>query len=125
MGLIKKEEVASIVTFPPMLSSLIAEVEASYRSLFSLQVIGGLDESDTIQRFQKATTKFWACFCQTETTCFYALCIFNERSGFADKEEVLTRVRGVDERDQVLTIGQNGGIAIKGPAVFKRYWQTE
>lgn len=123
---IEKEQVTFIGTFPPMLSSLLDEAQASGRSLSSLRVVAGLDSPETIQRLLQMTgAQYWTGFGQTETTGLCTFFSFDERPGSAGREGPLVRVRVVDEYDQEVLTGQLGEIVVQGPTVFREYWKLE
>jgi acyl-CoA synthetase (AMP-forming)/AMP-acid ligase II len=123
---IEKERVTFLGTFPPMLSTLLDQAEASARSLVSLRVVAGLDNPETIQRFLNVTdAEFWTGFGQTETSGLCTFFSFDERPGSAGKEGPLVRVRVVDEYDQEVPDGQLGEIVVQGPTVFKKYWNLQ
>jgi len=124
--LIERERVTAIGTFPPMLSMLLDQAEATGKSLRSLRLVGGLDHPDTMQRFQRMSGgKFWIGFGQTETSGFCTICPLEERPGSAGKEGPLVRVRLVDEYDREVPVGQPGEIAVRGPMVFQGYWNLD
>lgn len=124
--LIDKEKVTIMQTFPPMLRSIMDEANASGSSLSSLRIGTGIEQTDTIQRFQQATgAKFWSGFGQTETMGFCTLAPFDECPGSAGSQGLLVRVRIVDDYDMDVPTGQTGEIVLKGPIVFKGYWGME
>lgn len=121
--LIEKEKVTALETFPPMLSSILDEAEASGRDLTSLRAVGGLDHPDTMQRCQRMTgARFFVGFGQTETSGFCTICPLDERPGSAGKEGPLARIRLVDDYDREVPPGTPGEITVRGPLVFLGYW---
>jgi len=124
--LIEREKITIIETFPPMLSSILDEASLSGQKLSSLKIGTGLDQTNTIQRFQETTgATFWVCFGQTETMSFCTLSPFNECPGSSGREGLLARLRIVDDYDRDVPAGQAGEILVKGPIVFQGYWQME
>ncbi|RLF54752.1 MAG: hypothetical protein DRN37_09865 [Thermoplasmata archaeon] len=59
---------------------------------------------------------------QTETSCVATFGPYNERPGSAGKMLPLAEVRLVDDYDRPVPVGQVGEITMKGPMVFKGYW---
>lgn len=126
VDLIAREGVTVIGTFPPMLSMILDQAEASGRSLSSIRVIGGLEHPETIERAQRATGgQFWIGFGQTETSAMCTTCPYDERPGSAGKETPLARVRIVDDYDREVPVGQPGEIVVRGPLIFQKYWNME
>jgi long-chain acyl-CoA synthetase len=62
---------------------------------------------------------------QTETSCLATIGPFNDRPGSAGKPIFLAQVVLLDDRDQRVTPGDIGEIALRGPMVFKGYWGLE
>lgn len=123
---IEKEGVTVIGTFPPMLTMLLDRAEELRKDLSSLEMAGGLDHPETIQRFQRVTGgTFWVGFGQTETSGFCSLCPFDEKPGSAGKIAPLVRLRIVDDYDRELPPGDAGEIVVRGPLVFQGYWNLE
>lgn len=124
--IIDKEKVTVMQTFPPMLAAIIDAANASGSSLSSLRIDAGLEQADTIKRFQKETgAKFWTGFGQTETMGFNSVAPFDECPGSAGRQGLLARVRVVDDYDEDVPTGKPGEIVVKGPIVFKGYWGME
>ena len=59
---------------------------------------------------------------QTETSCLAAISRYNERPGSAGRMLPLSQVKLVDDFDQPVLLGQVGEIVMKGPMIFKGYW---
>ncbi|RPJ09994.1 MAG: AMP-dependent synthetase, partial [Desulfobacteraceae bacterium] len=59
---------------------------------------------------------------QTETSCVATYGRFNDRPGSAGRTIHLAEVRLVDDYDRPVPAGQVGEIVMKGPMVFKGYW---
>jgi long-chain acyl-CoA synthetase len=59
---------------------------------------------------------------QTETSAIATFGRYNDRPGSAGRTIPLADVKLVDENDRVVPAGQVGEIAVKGPMVFKGYW---
>ncbi len=123
---IEQEQVTIIGTFPPMLSMLLDHAKSSGRSLSTLQIVSGIESSDTIQRCERMTgAQFWVGYGQAETTGLCVICPFDERPGCAGKVCPLVCMCLVNDYDEVVPIEQQGEILIRGPLVFQGYWNLE
>lgn len=125
VGHIRDEKVTVFAEFPPILSTLLDK--AGGDELASLRMVTGLDSSDTIARFEKQCPHacFWAAFGQSETSGFVTTVPFREKPGSAGRPTYLNAVAVVDERDRPLSVGEVGEIVVRGPSVFKGYWNCE
>jgi long-chain acyl-CoA synthetase len=94
--------------------------------LSSLRAVGGLETPETIERYQRLTGgTFYCLYGQTETSCLATFGPYNERPGSAGRPLPLAEVRLVDEYDRFVPTGTVGEIVVKGPMVFKGYWNLE
>jgi len=83
----------------------------------------GLDTPETIEKYQQVTGgTFYCIYGQTETTGLVTLGLYNDRPGSAGKVTQLGEVRLVDDYDRPVPAGQVGEITMKGPLIFKGYW---
>ena len=93
------------------------------RILKSLRAVTGIDTPETIEKYQKSTGgTFWCLYGQTETSCLASFGAYNDKPGSAGKVLPLTEVRLVDDYDRPVPVGEVGEITVKGPMVFKGYW---
>jgi long-chain acyl-CoA synthetase len=124
---IEQRRATVIPVVPPMLSTILDEAEAMGSGLQTLRVVAGLfDRSDTVERCQRITdARFWVGYGQTETSGYVTLCPYDERPGSSGKEGPMARLRVVDEYDRQVEKGHAGEIVLKGPLVFKQYWNLE
>jgi long-chain acyl-CoA synthetase len=121
--LIEDRQVSLMFDFSPILSSLLEEADKSGRNIRSLRGVLGLDTPQTIEAYQAATGgTFFCMYGQTETSCLATLGRYSDRPGSAGKVIELAEVRLVDESDRLLDPGQIGEIVMRGPMVFKGYW---
>ena len=121
--LIEDENVTMMFTFSPILSSILEQHEKTGKVIKSLQIATGLDSPETIEKYQQLTGgKFYCMYGQTETSCVATLADYNDRPGSAGRMLPLTAVRLVDDYDHPVPVGQVGEITVKGPMVFKGYW---
>ena len=123
MDLIAEKKITVLYDFSPILSSILDEHEKSGKPIGSLRAVKGIENPATIERYQKLTGgTFFCVYGQTETSAMATLGPYNERPGAAGKPLELADVRLVDENDNPVNTGQIGEIVVKGPMVFKGYW---
>jgi acyl-CoA synthetase (AMP-forming)/AMP-acid ligase II len=124
---IAAEKVTVFATFPPMLGTLLDQAAKDSRDLGSLRHLTGLDVPDTITRFETAcpNARFWVAYGQSEMSGVVTFAPFRDRPGSAGRPTGLNRVCIVDDLDQPLPCGATGEIVVRGPAVFKGYWNHE
>ena len=121
--MIEEKRVSMMFTFAPILSSVLEAHEKTGRDISSLKISAGLDTPETIEKYQKITGgTFYSMYGQTETSCVATFCAYNERPGSAGKMLPLSEVRLVDDYDRPVPVGKVGEITMKGPMVFKGYW---
>jgi long-chain acyl-CoA synthetase len=124
---IAAERVSLFAEFAPMLATLLDQAAGSGADLSSLRVVCGLDTPDTIKRFEAACpdARFWAAYGQSETSGGVSFSPFRERPGSAGQPAIFSTVAVVDELDRPLPAGETGEIVVRGPLVFKGYWNCE
>ncbi len=109
--------------FAPILSLILDQQERSGQSIRCLRAVVGIDTTETIERYQEASGgTFHVFYGQTETACLATLGPYNDQPGAAGRPILLGRVRLVDELDRAVAPGQTGEITLRGPMVFKGYW---
>lgn len=121
--LIEEKKVSLMMVFTPMLSSILEEHRKSGRDISSLRSVNGIEIPENIERYQEITGgTFWSMYGQTEVSCVATYGPYNDRPGSAGKMIPFAEVRLVDEYDRPVPVGQVGEITVKGPMVFKGYW---
>lgn len=121
--LIEEKRVSVMFDFSPILSSILEEQGKTGRDIRSLRIVTGLESPETIEKYQNATGgEFWCLYGQTETSCLATFGRYNDRPGAAGKMLPLTEVRLVDDYDRPVPRGETGEIVLKGPMVFRGYW---
>ena len=121
--LIETKRISIMMDFSPILSSILEEHEKRGADISSLMSVVGLEAPETIEKYQKKTGGIFYCmYGQTETSCVATFGSYNDRPGSAGKMLPLAEVRLVDDYDRPVTVGQVGEIIVKGPMVFKGYW---
>jgi long-chain acyl-CoA synthetase len=121
--LIQGKKVSFMINFPPILSSILEQHEKTGMAISSLRAVVGLEAAEIVEKYQKVTRgTFYCIYGQTETSCIATLSAYNERPGSAGRTLPLAEVKLVDNYDRPVPIGQVGEITVKGPMVFKGYW---
>ncbi|MBW2066414.1 MAG: AMP-binding protein [Deltaproteobacteria bacterium] len=121
--LIEEKRVSLMMVFTPMLSSILEEHEKSGRDISSLRSVNGIETPENIERYQEITGgTFWSMYGQTEVSCVATYGAYSDRPGSAGKIIPFADVRLVDDYDRPVPVGRVGEITVKGPMVFKGYW---
>jgi acyl-CoA synthetase (AMP-forming)/AMP-acid ligase II len=123
---IEKYKVSLMTEFSPMLSSLLDKNQESKCDISSLRVIAGLEDKDTVERYQDLTGgTFWTAFGQTETSGPVTYAPYFEKLGSAGLPSHIAEVKLVNESGEFVEMGQIGEIVVRGPILFKGYWNLD
>jgi acyl-CoA synthetase (AMP-forming)/AMP-acid ligase II len=121
--LIETKKVTFFFDFSPILSSILEKQEKTGQDIKSLRAVMGLDTPETIETYQRVTGgTFYSIYGQTETSGLATIGRYNDRPGSAGRTVPLGDVRLVDDYDHPVPKGEVGEITLKGPLVFKGYW---
>ncbi|UCF94429.1 MAG: AMP-binding protein, partial [Desulfobacterales bacterium] len=121
--LISAKKVSVMFDFAPILASILDQQEQTGEDIHSLQSILGIETPDVIERYQRLTGGTFHCiYGQTETSAIATLGRYNDQPGSAGRVIAMADIRLVDENDRPLPAGEVGEITVKGPMVFKGYW---
>jgi long-chain acyl-CoA synthetase len=121
--LIEEKKVSVMIVFPPILKSILEEYEKTSMNVSSLKAIGGLESVEVIEKYQRITGgTFYCMYGQTETSGLVSLGAYNDKPGSVGKILPLTVVQLVDDDDRPVPVGHVGEICVKGPLVFRGYW---
>ena len=124
--LIEAEGVSLFFDFSPILSSILEAGRDGGRNLSSLRAVVGLDAADTIEAYQREVGgTFYCMYGQTETSCVATYGRYDDRPGSAGRCVPLAEVRAVDEDQRPVPAGEVGEIVMKGPMVFRGYWNLD
>ena len=120
---IQEDKVSMIPVFPPILSTLLDRNKELKYDLTSLRIVGGLDTPETIQAYEAQTGgTFWTGFGQTESAGIISYGIYREKPGAAGIPGILTEMEIMDASGNFAKTGQTGEIVLRGPVVFRGYW---
>jgi acyl-CoA synthetase (AMP-forming)/AMP-acid ligase II len=123
LELIKQKGVTFMMVFSPVLATLLEEGQKQGIDLSCLRAVTGIDTPETIEKYQRSTGGcFYAMYGQTETSCLATLAPYGDKPGSAGRVLPLAEVRLVDDYDRPVPAGQVGEITVRGPMVFKGYW---
>jgi len=126
VGFIEDHKATVFFEFPPMLSSLLDKAEEDGRDLSSLRHVLGIDHQDTAKRFQDVTGGiFWAAYGQSETSGLTSIGPFFDKPGSVGRPLELAEVEIVNDSGKILEPGKSGEIVVRGPQVFKGYWNLQ
>jgi acyl-CoA synthetase (AMP-forming)/AMP-acid ligase II len=127
LAVIQSERVTMLAEFPPILTTLLDAAEGRPADLTSLRIATGLDSPETMARFERLCpqARFWSVFGQSETSGFVTMGRFRDKPGAAGKPTLLATVAILDDADKPVAIGEVGEIAVRGPTVFKGYWNCD
>ncbi|MBW2331919.1 MAG: AMP-binding protein, partial [Deltaproteobacteria bacterium] len=100
VDLIQEKKITMLFDFAPILASILDSKEKSGKDISSLRVVYG----------------------QTEVSALVTISPYNEKPGSAGRPLPLADVRLFDDYDKEVETGQVGEIVVRGPMVFKGYW---
>jgi long-chain acyl-CoA synthetase len=123
VALIEEKKISVMFDFSPILASVMEQAEKTGRNIKTLKQVVGLESPEVIEKYQNLTGgTFYCMYGQTETSAIATLWRYSDRPGSAGKPIQLADVRLVDDHDKPVPIGEVGEIIMKGPMIFKGYW---
>jgi long-chain acyl-CoA synthetase len=123
LELIRQKRITFMMVFSPMLAMILEESQKKGVDVSCLRAVTGIDTPETIEKYQKTTGgSFYCMYGQTETSCLATASPYRDRPGSAGRVLPLAEVRLVDDQDRPVPPGQVGEITMRGPMVFKGYW---
>jgi long-chain acyl-CoA synthetase len=126
LDLITSHKVSFFFDFTPILGSILDVHKQKGGDIGCLRHVVGLDTPETIEAYQAATGgRFFAMFGQTETSCLTTMAPYDDCPGSAGRVVPMAQVALLDEQDRPVASGEAGEIAVRGPMVFKGYWNLE
>jgi long-chain acyl-CoA synthetase len=109
-----------------MLTTLLDRNEELKLDISSLRILGGLDSPETVKRYEELSGGvYWTAYGQSETTGFVALAPYFEKPGSAGLPAYMADVEIVDPQGEFVEPGAPGEIVVRGPMVFKGYWNLD
>jgi long-chain acyl-CoA synthetase len=122
---IEAEKITVMSEFAPMLGSILDQAKPG--QLSSLRAVTGLDSPETIERFERECPQaaFWVTFGQSETSGLATLSRYRDRPKSAGRPLFWRSIAVVDGDDRPKPTGETGEIVVRGPTVFKGYWNLE
>ena len=126
LELIRDQGISLFGSFPPILTTLLTEMENQSADLSSLDKVVGLEAPDTAKTWETQTgSTFWTLYGQTETSGIVSTSPYFEKTGSAGRIAPLTDIRTADDTDRLLQADQVGEILVRGPLVFQGYWNAD
>ena len=123
VDLIEEKNVSVMFDFAPILSSVMEAHEKFGKSIKSLKHVPGLESPEVIEKYQQLTGgTFYCMYGQTETSAIATMWRYSDKPGSAGRPIQLADVRLVNDDDTSVAVGEIGEITVKGPMVFKGYW---
>jgi len=123
---IQNDKVTIFAEFPPILTTILDRNKELNCDLSSLKIVGGIEHPDTVKRCELETgATFWAAYGQSETSGLVSYAPYFERLGSAGRQGLMTEVEIMDDHGNFLPPGATGEIVVRGPIVFKGYWNLE
>jgi long-chain acyl-CoA synthetase len=121
--LIEEKKISFMFDFSPILASVLEAAEKSGSDISTLQHVVGLESPEVIEKYQESVGgTFYCMYGQTETSAIATMGRYSDKPGSAGRTIALADVRLVDDDDHPVPVGEVGEIAVKGPMVFKGYW---
>ena len=121
-----EDKVTVMGEFPPILTTLLDKAKAMSLDIKSLRIVVGMDQPETIKRFEETTGgDFWIFYGQTETSGLVSLSPYSEKPGSAGISGFISEIEIMDDNGKILEVGETGEIVVRGPMVFKGYWNRK
>ena len=121
--LIEEKKISFMFDFSPILASVLEAAGKSGNDISTLQHVVGLESPEVIEKYQESVGgTFYCMYGQTETSAIATMGRYSDKPGSAGRTIALADVRLVDDDDHQVPVGEVGEIAVKGPMVFKGYW---
>ena len=126
IDLIREQDISIFGSFPPILTNLYDLIREKDIDLPSLKAVAGLEMPEMVKNWEAQThSLFWTMYGQTETSGLISFSPYFEQSGSAGRISTLADVAIADDQDNLLAPESVGEILVKGPLVFRGYWQED
>jgi len=124
--LITERKGSVLFELAPILASILDQSEKSEADISCLRAVVGIDRPEAIERYQRMTGGvFFTLYGQTEVSAYATFGSYNDRPGAAGRPVPFGEVRIVDDSDRGLGLNEVGEIVIRGPHVFRGYWNLD
>ena len=126
IDLITNRKVSIMFTFAPILKSILEKQQETGADIGALRAVMGLEAPDDIKAYQDISGgTFYVMYGQTETSMLASLGTYNDCPGSAGRPIAISDVQLIDDAGQPVNTGEVGEIVMRGPMVFKGYWNLE
>jgi len=126
LEIIQNERVTIFGELPPILAGILDKTAETGGDISSLKTVVGLSHPQTIDSFERLTGgTFWSIYGQSETSGFVTLAPYRDCPGSAGRPGQFCEVEIVDERGRIVETETPGEIVLRGPLVFKGYWNLK
>ena len=123
---IQEDKATVFIEFPPMLATMFEKVSEEKYDLSSLKTVMGMEPPDMIKKGQEITgATFWTGYGQSETAGIICYAPYFERLGSAGLPGFMADVEIADDSGKIVATGGSGEIVVRGPVVFKGYWNLK
>jgi acyl-CoA synthetase (AMP-forming)/AMP-acid ligase II len=123
---IQEHKATVFMEFPPMLAKMLEAASVGEYELSSLKTVMGMEPPDMIKKGRDATgATFWTGYGQSETAGIICYAPYFDRLGSAGRPGFLADVEISDDSGKIVETGETGEIVVRGPVVFKGYWNLE
>lgn len=120
---IGKYRATFMFTFAPMLESLLSEGEKLKADIRSMRAVIGLESDEIIHRYQDLCGGvFYNIYGQTEASMLVSMGAYNDAPEASGRPNLMAEVNIMDDQHHMVPKGQVGEIVVRGPIVFKGYW---
>ena len=126
VDLIVNRKVSVMFTFAPILKSILEKQQETGADISALRIAMGLEAPDDIKAYQETSGgTFHVMYGQTETSMLASFGKYDACPGSAGRPIALGDVQLFNDAGQPVAPGQVGEIVMRGPMVFKGYWNLE
>ena len=119
--------VSVIATFSPMLGVLLDAVKANGQGADLVRIATGLETPETLTRLAQEWPQaiFWSAYGQAEVSSMICVGPAHERPGAAGRVLPGSEIAVFDPQGRAVDSGQEGEIGVRGPTVFRGYWDPD
>jgi len=123
---IQEHKATVFIEFPPMLAKMLEAASGGKYDFSSLKTVMGMEPPDMIKKGQEITgATFWTGYGQSETAGIICYAPFFDQPGSAGLPGFMADIEIADDSGKIVKAGESGEIVVRGPVVFKGYWNLE